>query len=629
MRQAFAKPFGDRIVSGSAPLGAIVSVGTLIFAGLVMLAEQAGLPRSIVYVMAGILLVAGIVVPAWQARTMSPADWMVARRDASLAINTMALGASLVAGWTMAALAGSFFVGSPQAIGWIAGPMLALALASFAIVPFLRKSGAATPTHFINARFASLPVNLSFAAMVLAVGLLLTWSQFRLTGQLAEMLFGIDRTAAIIAATCLTALTVLPGGLRGVLRVNATLFAFLATAFLAPLVWVSVGLGTFPIPQLSFGQGALVEISEIERQLSQLGFDLFTRQVDGLTVASHPVAAALTTSLFLALGLCAMPFVLGHFSASPDTSATRKTTAWTILAVALVLTAAPAVAMFVKLFLYRGTLGLTTGEIDVAASWLFVWSGKHSMLDTHSMASLCGHAVQDVRQAIAACGGDPAYVIGPADIRFSGDAVMLAMTDIFGMPGVFGALVAAAALAGSIALANAVAYSIGANLSGALYKADSTKEHQSLIILFRARLVLLVTLACAGWLATLSSWPPVEIFMWAMAAGAAIVAPVLVASIWWPGMSRNGVLAGIGAGGLVLAFQASMPWLGGESFGGLPALPGLEGLSPAISASIYALIPALAALIAVPLATRKSDGGAMLETLRQPGARQTPPELDI
>ncbi|MCG6857534.1 MAG: hypothetical protein LJE67_05655 [Salaquimonas sp.] len=637
MRQAMANPIEDRVLSGATQIGPIVAAGTLIFAGLVILAEQAGLPRNIVFVMAGILLVAGIAIPAIQARTMSPADWMVARRGASLAVNATALSASMLTGWTVATLAGQFFGGSPLAIAWITGPMLALALSAFMIAPFLRKSGAATPAHFVARRFKSVSAGGILALVVAAAGVLILWSQMRLAGQFAHLLFDIDQRMAIIFAAVLVGLAILPGGLRGMLRVNTVIFAFLATAYLGPLIWASIDLGTFPVPQLFFGHGALRDVGDIEQQLSQLGFARLGGQVDGVATADHALTAAIAMCLFLGAGLCAMPFVLGHFPASRDADGARKTAGWAILLVALVLAAAPALAAFTKLFLYRGILGLTSEEIETGASWLLVWSGKASVFNSLPMAHLCGKVVHDTAQAVAACGGNPDYVIGPADIRFSAETITLAMADIFSMPGIGSGLIAAAVLAGTLAIANATAFSIGSNLSGGLLRRASGKDRQSLTMLFRARLWLIAVLAGTAWLAIGFERPPADTFMWALAIGAGIIAPILVGAIWWDRMNAYGAMAGMCAGSAVLAVQAWVAWFekGGEAsvYGipikDLPPVPGLEDISPAVSAAIYALAATLAGLVLASYLTGRHDNAAAIDAIRRPDSEALAGELEV
>ena len=611
MRSVGTGPVEDRVLSGATPFGVFVSIGTLIFAGLILLAEQSGMARQFGYLAAGILLVAGIAVPAVQTRTMSPTEWLVARAGAHRTVAAMALSASLITGWMLVIAGGQFFAGSPLAMAWIVAPMLALAIGAFAIVPFVKQSGAATPGDLIARRFASPATSLAFGVVAAVAGILLLWSQFRFAGLLGGLLFSVDRWIAIVIAACLTGLTALPGGLRGILRVNAVIFVFLATAFLAPLAWISAALTGFPVPQLAFGYGALAKIGDIEQQLSVLGFARLGGQVDGMAAAGNPLTTAIVMCLFIALGLCAMPFVLGHYSATCSPAGARTTAGWAIFFIALVVTAIPALAAFAKLLLYHGILGLTTEETASGAGWLLEWSSIPSIFQNTPMARLCGRAVQDVSQAVAACGGNADYVIGPADLRMAGEVITLGAADIFALPAIFGALIGAALLSGTIASANAVAFSIGANLPAAITGPVPKEDRQSMSRLFRARLAIATALCAAAWLATSYETRPTEPFMWAMAIGAAIILPVLVGAIWWSRMNKSGTISGIIVGGLVLGVLA---WAN-PSGAGLPAIQGVD-LS-ALNAAMFGLPVTIATIV----------GGSLLSGMRISVTREaTKPE---
>lgn len=588
-------PVEDKVLSGETSFGVFVAIGTLVFAGLFLLAEQAGLSRHFSYLAAAVLLIAGIAVPALQARTMSTADWMVARGSVNRVVAAMALAASLIAGWMLPVAVGQFFAGSPLAIVWIIAPLLALALGAFAIVPFLKQAGAATPGDLVARRFDIPAARLAYGGVAAAAGILLLWSQLRFAGLLGGLLFPVEPQTAILITSALAGLVVLLSGLRGVVRVNAIIFAFLATAFLAPIAWIAASLTGFPVPHLSFGYGALGEIGDIEQQLSVLGFARLGDQIEGIAATGQPLLTGIVMALFVALGLCAMPFVLGNFPATRSPARARRTAGWAIFLVALVLTAAPALASFAKLLLYHGILGLTSEEISSGAPWLLQWSGMTSIFQDGPMAQLCGQTVRDVADAVAACGGNPDYVIGPADLKLAGEAVTLAAADIFAMPAIFGALLGAALLAGTVAGANAVAFSIGSNMPASLRGAVPEGSRQSLNRLFRARLATAIALVAATWLAIFFETQPVVSFLWAMAVGAAILMPVLVGAIWWRGMRGIGAASGIVAGGLVLAGLAWADWSSGM-LGGSTASAWNIDLAP-FNAALFALPATLVAII--------------------------------
>ncbi len=204
-------PVEDKVLSGETSFGVFVAIGTLVFAGLFLLAEQAGLSRHFSYLAAAILLVTGIAVPALQARTMSTADWMVARGSVNRVVAAMALAASLIAGWMLPVAVGQFFAGSQLAIVWVIAPLLALAIGAFAITPFLKQTGAATPGDLIARRFDMPAARFAYGGVAAAAGILLLWSQLRFAGLLGGLLFPVEPETAILIASSLAALVVLLG----------------------------------------------------------------------------------------------------------------------------------------------------------------------------------------------------------------------------------------------------------------------------------------------------------------------------------------------------------------------------------------------------------------------------------
>ncbi|MEC9344310.1 MAG: hypothetical protein VYD64_10750, partial [Pseudomonadota bacterium] len=310
----------------------------------------------------------------------------------------------------------------------------------------------------------------------------------------------------------------------------------------------------------------------------------------------------------------------------------RMTAGWAMLALALVLTAAPALASYAKLYLYRGILGLTSEEVGAGASWLLNWSGHDSISDGEPMARLCGQVAELATQAVAACGGNPDYVVGPADIRLAPEIITFGAADMFGLPGIFAGLVSAAALAGALAGANAVAFSIGANVSSGLATSTTGSERQTLIVLFRARFAVVLALALSAWLAIRFNPSPLEVFLWALAVVAGIVLPVLVAAIWWTRLNANGALAGLVSGALVLLVQAWSAWSGADgvsAWPALPAIPALAELTPALTAAIYAFAATGLVLAAVSLSTSPRENAIAPDAMLRPDADPLAPELEI
>ncbi|GIL01741.1 MAG: hypothetical protein BroJett030_16400 [Alphaproteobacteria bacterium] len=621
---AVAMPDRDRSQGPSGLSGLLVAAGTLVFAFLVVLGEQAGMPRGYALHLTGFLVLVVVGAVAVRARTLSVADWLLAGRGAGSVANGMALAASLITGWTVVALGGLFFADPGAGVIWLIGPLIGLAFAAFLIAPYLRRSGAATPAEFITRRFDSRAAGRVMALAAVAAALLTLWSQLLLTSALIEALWAVERRPAVVAAALMCGLAVLPGGLGGVIRVNAVILGFLATAYLVPLVWPSLTLAGFPVPQLAFGHGALEAIGAVAEQLGVLAIAPFDDRVVGVVPAGASASAAVIMTLVLGAGLCAMPHVLAHFAAARGPAGARLSAGWALVLVALVLTGAPALAAFAKLGLYNNLLGLAVGDIRSGAEWLLTWGSKPALAAGGPMATLCGAAVTDTAAAIAACGGNPDYVIAPPDIRLSAETVTLAMPQIVGLPAVLGAMIAVAALAAGLATANAAAAAIGATVARDLFAQDDSRPRPASRVLFLCRLAAAAALVLAAWLTAQFDPPAVIVALWAVAIGAAVLAPVIVAAAWWHAMTANGALAGIAGGGAVLAACAAAMLFGPDLLalsGDEPrlAVPGLDRLPSAVQGAVLALPVATALIVAGSAASRAAARPDRLDSIHRPG----------
>jgi len=604
--------------------GLLTAGATLVFAVLAMLVEQAGAPRRYAYAFTAAMIVVGVVIPALQARTMSPAQWIVAGRRTGLAAAALALAASLIAGWTLMTLGGEFFAGAALGPAWIAGPTLGLALAAFLIAPYLRKSGAATPARLLALRFGDRGGRVSLGVAGIAASLLLVWANLKFAGAVAAALWGLDIVVATCAVALLCAIAIVPGGSAGAIRVNGLAFAFLASAYLAPLVWLSLTLARFPLPQLAFGRGALVHVESLEAELAGLDIPDFGERVAGLTASGAGPVAAACFAVFLAAGLAAMPLVLGQFTAMRRVSQIRPGAAWAIVAVAAVLTAAPALAAFASFGLYNNLLGMPVGEIAAGAEWLTGWGSAAALTVPGSLVTLCGKTVADVAAAVAACGGDPAFVLGPPDLQFAPEATTLAFAGIVGLPTIAGALVGAAGLAASLAGANAALVAAAVSVARDL----GPDRPASTRTLFLCRLVVVAALAAAALLALRLPAGAITLALWAVAISGAVLLPVIVAAIWWGAMSRMGALAGTLAGSAVLAALALLTLLGadflpgsGDELGRL--VPGLAALPAPFHAAVLALPATVAGIVAGSLlrkrpAEERAEDRRLLASIRQP-----------
>ena len=260
----------DGVLIGRVRIGVLTVAATSIIALGMMLVAQAGVPLEYLFVLLAAIVVAGIVVAAWQARTMSYFDWLVARRQANGMISAMAMAASISGCWLLLLAPGWFFAGSGNGPAWSAAFCMALALATMLLAPYLRKSGAPSQAAFLAHRYASRTVGVLALAGGIATSLLVLVAGLATASWLVRTQFLLPASDANLLLAALAAITVVTGGLRAAIRVAAIAFAFLATTFLAPAVWLSGSQG-IPLPQLASLGSAFADLAGVRARAGQGG----------------------------------------------------------------------------------------------------------------------------------------------------------------------------------------------------------------------------------------------------------------------------------------------------------------------------------------------------------------------
>ncbi len=593
--------------------------GMAAFFLVLMIFEQAGMPDRYGYVLTGLFLILIFAVAGIGARTAAFDEWQICGRSTPASVLAMSLAVALVPGFTIVGLPGNFFAKTGGSVAILLGPLCGMAIAAFLVVPFLRKSAAVTAPQFFRLRYAGNTA--TFIAMALFAGssFLMLWGQLQIIASLNAAVFGLASGVVIPLAALLIAISVLPGGLNGLIRTNSLAFVLLATAFLAPLLWLSLITTGIPLPQIAHGPGALAEIVELEKQLAGVGLpQLSLAMTPALPIAASG-AAIIGLTLFFALSFACFPSVLGQTGATRQVKSTRPAIAVALLFAAVVITAIPAAASFAKLAIYNGIFGLTVGEIPVSADWILQFGTKLSPLGAgEPLVTLCGRAVASLEQAIAACGGNPDYALGPADLTMRGEVIALALPEIARLPSAFTMAAGAGLVAAALASANSAAFCLSSML---VTRAPVSGMNR----LFMARLCIIVGIAFAAWLAQYHPGNSLDLIFWSLAIGAGALAPAFLLGIWSDRMHAIAAIGGMAASTAVLATAAALAIFGPDliavSGDEYPILiPGLQELPAAMHAGLWAAFAGtITAALLAWLLPRKANA-ELLERLRVPDA---------
>jgi cation/acetate symporter len=331
-----------------------------------------------------------------------------------------------------------------------------------------------------------------------------------------------------------------------------------------PLVAISIVLTNLPLPQLSYG-GVLQDLAQLEsaRGLSAQGAQSLSAALPtpGASAVTQPFLDLFGTigrGDFLALTFCIMlgtavlPAQIARVATPPSVAGVRKAFGWAALFVGFMVLTVPAYAVFMKYQVLKHLL-------DVPLAQIPEWGRALSQL---GLITLSGNQL------------DPA--LGSAKVLVSRDTALLMLPAINNFPLVLiglagaGAIAAVMAAAGGqlVALANVLSNDI---CYGVLNRSASPSRR-----LLTARLAMVGFALAAFLLASRPELDPLRMLLWAFSLAAGTFFAPLTLAIWWRGLTKLGVLAGMAAGFAVTAGYISL-----MAGGGYPWF-GVDGLTAAV-----------------------------------------------
>ncbi|MEZ5871646.1 MAG: hypothetical protein R3D32_07320 [Nitratireductor sp.] len=582
---------------------------------LAILVEQTGAPQSLVLALTGLLVLPVALLVGVQTRTMSINEWTVAQRACSPTFAGLAQAATILSVCGLTTLAGRIFHGGGDALAWMTGPILGLVSGSVLIAPYLRKSGALSLAELVAVRHSSRFAGGLVALALVTSSFLLCWSTMALAISQASHFMAIPRTGIAFAMAATVLVCILPGGIRGTTRANALVYVAVAIAFVVPVTWLSLTHNGWPITQLGYGIGALVDVADIEGQLRSFGGGLIGGQVavPGGDIESGSMQSA-AMMLFLAMGISATPLVLGQAQAMQNMQSTFKASGYALMMSALVISVVPAMAAFAKLGLYDDFLGISFADPETFPNWLFSFTPLSAASDPQTaMADICGRQAVDLADALAACGGDSDKLLRLGDFRLSADTVTLGFGQIFGLPAVAGLLTGLASVLLPLALANTLAQASAAVLARMSTIASSSTPLVATGRLFGIRLFAVLFVGASAWLGGFHTGDPAVPAYWGFAASGATVFPVVVMTIWWGRFSRLAAIISMLTGMAILAGFAFMP----TGISGSPGGP-FVGIPLAAGATFIAMIAVVIVATAVSMLRGREPNRPLLDAIRLP-----------
>jgi len=515
--------------------------------------------QTLTFIFVGASFAVYIGIAVWS-RASNTSEFYIAGGGVPPLANGMATAADWMSAASFISMAGIIsFVGrdgSVYLIGWTGGyVLLALLLA-----PYLRKFGKYTVPDFVGDRYYSDIARVVAVICVLFVSFTYVAGQMRGVGIVFSRFLEVEITTGVFVGMLVVFFYAVLGGMKGITYTQVAQYCVLIFAFLVPAIFISMLMTGNPIPQLGFGStladGSNVYLLDKLDQLSiDLGFVAYTEGSKS-TIDVFFITAALM------IGTAGLPHVIVRFFTVPKVSDARISAGYALVFIALLYTAAPAVAAFARVNLINT---VQNAEYKKTPAWfknwentsLIAWVDKN---EDHRIQYFAGKVFSGKPNFIEGRGLEGERKVkntltkNSNELYIDRDIMVLANPEISGLPAWVIALVAAGGLAAALSTAAGLLLVISTSISHDLLKKIVFKDITDKQELFFARVSAAMAIVVAGYFGI---YPPgfvAEVVAFAFGLAAASFFPVILMGIFSKRMNKEGAIAGMITG---LAFTAS------------------------------------------------------------------------
>lgn len=525
------------------------------------------------YTFVGLTFALYIGIAIWS-RAGSTKEFYVAGSGVSPLANGMATAADWMSAASFISMAGliSFmgYDGAVYLMGWTGGyVLLALLLA-----PYLRKFGKFTVPDFIGERYYSKSARLVAVFAALLVSFTYVAGQMRGVGVVFSRFLEVDINTGVVIGMLIVLFYAVLGGMKGITYTQVAQYCVLIFAFMVPAIFISFQMTGNVIPQLGMGakinDGSGLYLLEKLNNLSvELGFAEYTKGSKS-TIDIFAITAALM------VGTAGLPHVIVRFFTVKRVRDARKSAGLALLLIAILYTAAPAVAVFARTNLINTVSNQPYANMP---EWFTNWekTGLLGFEDKNGDGLIQYTANAQINE-----------------LTVDRDIMVLANPEIGNLPAWVIALVAAGGLAAALSTAAGLLLVISSSISHDVIKSvinPSITEKQELIA---ARLSAVVAVVIAGYFGINPPGFVAAVVALAFGLAAASIFPAIVLGIFYKKMNKEGAISGMVVGLLLMLFYM-LKFKFGIFDGGKSAVAGLQsdwwfGISPEGFGSIAMLV---------------------------------------
>lgn len=501
--------------------------------------------QSWTFLIVGITFALYIGIAIWS-RAASTNDFYVAGGGVSPLANGMATAADWMSAASFISMAGliSFmgYDGAVYLMGWTGGyVLLALLLA-----PYLRKFGKFTVPDFIGDRYYSNVARTVAVICALIVSFTYVAGQMRGVGVVFSRFLEVPIDIGVYIGMAIVFFYAVLGGMKGITYTQVAQYCILIFAFMVPAIFISFQLTGHFVPQMGFGS-QLSDGTYLLDKLDQLHVELGFAEYTSGTKSMIDVFAI---TFALMVGTAGLPHVIVRFFTVPKVKDARISAGWALLFIAILYTTAPAIAAFARTNLVKT---VSEKEYSNVPEWFKNWEATGLIAFEDKNAD-----------------GKIQYVADPVlnELLIDHDIMVLANPEIANLPDWVVALVAAGGLAAALSTAAGLLLVISASISHDLIKKQIKPNLSEKEELMWARMGAIVAVLIAGYFGINPPGFVAAVVALAFGLAAASFFPAIILGIFDKRMNKEGAVAGMVVGILLMLFYMIKYKLGGFGGGG-------------------------------------------------------------
>ena len=504
---------------------------------------------NLIFVGASFLLYFGIAI--W-ARAGSTKEFYVAGGGVHPVVNGMATGADWMSAASFISMAGMIAMGGYAASAYLMGWTGGFVLLALLLAPYLRKFGKFTVPDFIGDRFYSKSARLIAVVCLILACTTYVIGQMTGAGVAFSRFLEVDKDTGLIIAAVVVLFYAVLGGMKGITYTQVAQYVVLMIAYIVPAIFISMNITGNPIPALGmFGtdlESGTTMLIKLDSLITDLGFAAYTADVpDKLNM--------FLLTLSLMIGTAGLPHVIIRFFTVNKVSDARSSAGWTLVFIALLYTAAPAVGTMSRMNLVETVYpnGTTSAPIEYEArpEWMKNWeaTGLLKFEDKNGNGKIDYYNDKSKDEAFLAAAETKGLKGNQLDVN--NDIMVLANPEIANLPGWVIGLIAAGGIAAALSTAAGLLLAISSAISHDLIKKILKPEISDKGELTAARVSMVVAIAVATWLGMNPPGFAAQTVALAFGIAGSSLFPALMMGIFSKRINNKGAVAGMLAGLIV------------------------------------------------------------------------------